>query len=193
MRPGKLVYTVLGSALLLTGCSSTTGEEPPASSSAPPVATTTSTRTTPTTIGSTTTTSLGSASSACDLATPEMVEMAYGGEVDEGIEGYADNCTYWLEGAEVAVTKVDVFDLGAADGWDDLVDKQIADWGEVIEVEGVGQDAFHPTYHEGRDLFFRTDDNIYSIISFGGIEGESLDRVTAAVLSLATAIIERNG
>ncbi len=177
--------------LVIVACGETSTGDPTSSTAAPVASTTTSTTTAPSTTSASTSTTVDE-SSACDLATPDMVEMAYGGDVDKGIEGYADNCTYWIDGADLAVTKIDVFDLGPADGWDQLVEKQTADWGGVIDVDGIGQAAFHPTYHEGRDLFFRTEDRIYSIISFGGVEGESLERVTEAVLSLAAAILDHS-
>jgi hypothetical protein len=127
----------------------------------------------------------------CDIASPEMVEAAYGGTVGEGIEGYADNCTYWLGvGARGAVQKVDVFYLGVADDWDDIVRSYGEGGGGVIEVEGIGDRAFHPKYHGVRDLFFQHGGQVYSIVSFGGPTDEDLVEVEDAVLSLAAMIMD---
>ena len=128
--------------------------------------------------------------SPCDIASPEMVEAAYGGTVEKGIEGYADNCTYWIDGARGSVLKVDVFYLGVADDWEDIVSRQEADWGGIIEVEGIGDRAFHPIYHGVRDLFFQHGGQVYSIVSFGGPTEESLVDVEAAVLSLAAMVVD---
>lgn len=128
--------------------------------------------------------------SPCDIANPEMVEAAYGGTVGSGIEGYAQNCTYWLLGARGSIQKVDVFYHGAVEDWDEILERYGEGGGGVIEVEGVGDGAFHPGFHGVRDLFFQYDGQVYSIRSFGGPTQEDLVEVEASVLSLAAMIMD---
>ena len=125
----------------------------------------------------------------CDIAGTEMVEAAFGGTVETAVEGYADNCTYWIAGGAGSVPKVDVFHLGPADEWEEIRRQHEETAGGTIDVDGIGDRAFHPGYHGVRDVIFQAGGEVYSIVAFGGATLEQLEEVGPAVLSLASLIV----
>lgn len=129
----------------------------------------------------------------CAIADTEMVKAAFGGTVEKGIEGYADNCTYWIAGGAGSVSKVDVFHLGPADEWEEIRQRHEDTAGGTTEVNGIGDRAFHPGYHGVRDIIFQTGGEVYSIVAFGGATPEQLEKVGPAVLLLASMIIAERG
>jgi hypothetical protein len=122
-----------------------------------------------------------------------MVEAAFGGTVETGIEGYADNCTYWIAGGAGSVQKVDVFHVGSADEWEEVRRLHEKTAGGTTDVDGIGDRAFHPGYHGVRDIIFETGGEVYSIVAFGGATPEQLEEVGPAVLSLASMIAAERG
>lgn len=116
---------------------------------------------------------------------------ALGATVDQGLEGYAKNCTYWL-GTGTA-SKVDVFYVGTVDRWEEVKSDWDAKEGGIVEVEDVGDGAYEPTkYHGGRDLVFLVGEHIFSIVGFAGADEASLAKVETAVLELANAIVAKH-
>jgi len=105
------------------------------------------------------------------------------------MEGFAENCTYMISGAVGGVQKVDVFYLGPATEWGETRTRYEETRMGIIEVEGIGDGAFHPVDHGVRDIIFQTGGQIYSIVAFGGATPEQLATVETAVLSLASSIV----
>jgi len=132
----------------------------------------------------------------CDMVDPETVEDAFSffdASVDRGIEGYAQNCTYWLD--TESVPKIDVFHLGTADQWDRIRSGWEETGGGIVEVDGLGDAAYHPTvYHGENDLVFMIGDHVFSIVAWGGSTDETiLTEMGEAVKALAQAIVARHG
>jgi hypothetical protein len=128
--------------------------------------------------------------SPCELTDREAVAEFFGGTVAEGNEGFATNCSYFIDGGDGGTQKVDVFDLGPASAWEDIRTQYEESRMGIIEVEGIGDGAFHPVDHGVRDLVFRTSGQVYSIVAFGGATPEQLSKVETAVLSLASWIVD---
>lgn len=153
--------------------------------------TTTTLPSAPTTIQqvTTSTTVAGEArTSPCAITDAVTVAEHFGGTVSEGIEGFADNCTYGIRGGIGGTQKVDVFLVGAAETWESVLARYEETRGGVIEVNEVGEAAFHPVDHGVRDIVFRDGSSIYSIVAFGGATEEQLVDVETAVKGLASAI-----
>lgn len=188
------VITVLCVSLfLLTSCQSeradpSTTPVPSAADTATSVATTGATKTTePAVAGS------DGEPGPCDIASTELVTAAFGGTVEVGIEGYADNCTYAISGGAGSVPKVDVFHLGSADQWEEIRRRDEETGGGTVDVEGIGDRAYQLGYHGVRDIIFQTGGEIYKVQAFGGATPEQLEEVGPAVLSLASKIVTERG
>jgi hypothetical protein len=130
-------------------------------------------------------------SSPCEITDSEAVRKYFGGTVDNGIEGFAENCTYMISGGAGGVQKVDVFYLGPAAEWGEIRTRYEETRMGIIEVEGIGDGAFHPVDHGARDIIFQTGGQIYSIVAFGGPTPEQLANIEPAVLSLASTIVNK--
>lgn len=131
--------------------------------------------------------------SPCDIADVTMVEKAFEAfdlSVEKGLKGYAENCTYWLGSG---FGKIDVFYEGAAGEWERLKADWEAQEGGIVEVDGIGEGAYHPTkYHGVRDLVFMAGDHIFLIVTHGGADEASLAKVEVAVKALASSIVDKH-
>ena len=188
------VITVLCVSLfLLTGCQSeradpSTTPIPSVADTATSVASTAATKTTePAVAGS------DGQLGPCDIASVESVTAAFGGTVEAGIEGYADNCTYAISGGAGSVPKVDVFHLGSADQWEEIRRRDEETGGGTVDLEGIGDRAYQLGYHGVRDIIFQTGGEIYKVQAFGGAAPEQLEEVGPAVLWLASKIVAERG
>jgi hypothetical protein len=123
----------------------------------------------------------------CLIAEPEMVEDAFGaetlGELKIGV-----TCRYGLVG--LSTQWVDVLWIGPANEWDQIKSQYDESRGGITEVDVLGKEGFHPGDHGVRDLIFRTDDNVYAVLGFGGPTPDMLATLGDAVLALAESIVE---
>jgi hypothetical protein len=93
-----------------------------------------------------------------------------------------------LEG--VGAEWVDVLWIGPADEWEEIKSTYAETRGGIIVADVLGAEGFHPVDHGVRDLIFRTGENVYAVLGFGGPTPETLAALGDAVLALAEAIIE---
>jgi hypothetical protein len=192
LQRGVIIFLCL-SLLLVAGCQSE-GADPTTTPVASDAVTATSVATTTATETSEPTVEVsGGELGPCDIASTELVTAAFGGTVEAGIEGYADNCTYWMSGGAGSVSKVDVFHLGSADQWEEIRNRDDETGGGTADVEGIGDRAYQLGYHGVRDVIFQTGGEIYKIVAFGGATPEQLEVVGPAVLSLASKIVAERG
>jgi hypothetical protein len=188
-----VIVSLCFSLFLVAGCQSeradpTTTPVASDADTAPNVAITTSTETSePTVEGS------DGELGPCDIASTELVTAAFGGKVETGIEGYADNCTYGISGGAGSVAKVDVFHLGSADQWEEIRRRDEETAGGTVDVEGIGDRAYQLGYHGVRDIIFQTGGKIYKVQAFGGATPEQLADIGPAVVSLALKIVAERG
>jgi hypothetical protein len=116
-----------------------------------------------------------------------MVEDAFGaetlGELKIGV-----TCRYGLVG--LSTQWVDVLWIGPANEWDQIKSQYDESRGGITEVDVLGKEGFHPGDHGVRDLIFRTDDNVYAVLGFGGPTPDMLATLGDAVLALAELIVE---
>jgi hypothetical protein len=116
-----------------------------------------------------------------------MVEEAFGGEVLGELK-IGVTCRHGLEGG--AAEWADVLWIGPAEEWEEIKSTYSETRGGIIEVDVLGAEGFHPVDHGVRDLIFRTGEDVYAVLGFGGPTPETLAALGDAVLALAEAIIE---
>ncbi len=174
-------------AVLSVSCG---GEDSGAEQSLPTDPTTTVGTDSSTTAALETTTTVGEghpSDDPCRIAEPGMVEDAFGaetlGEMRIGV-----TCRYGLVG--LSTQWVDVLWIGPADEWDQIKSEYDESRGGITEVDVLGAEGFHPGDHGVRDLIFRTGDNVYAVLGFGGPTPDTLAVLGGAVLALAESIVE---
>jgi hypothetical protein len=128
--------------------------------------------------------------SPCDVASVELVAASFTGQVSDGVEGVARNCTYEIEGGEVL--SVDVFYYGTDDGWDGTRSGFESNRGGTTDVEGIGDEAFYPNDAGPRELVVRSGGQIYSVTVFNAL-AEPPPAAVEGVSSLAAAIADQLG
>jgi hypothetical protein len=182
----RLAICMIAGALSVS-CS---GEDRGSGQSLPAGPTTTVVADSSTTAAPETTATVGGADPStdpCVIAEPEMVEEAFGGaalgELRIGV-----TCRYGLEGG--AAQWADVLWIGPADEWEELKSTYAETRGGIILADILGAEGFHPVDHGVRDLIFRTGENVYAVLGFGGPTPETLAALGDAVLTLAEAIVE---
>jgi hypothetical protein len=115
------------------------------------------------------------------LATSATVGAVFGGVVSAQFDsqtftemaGEVRRCMYTLEGASTSFVEVDY--LGAADAWPGVREGYDEFRGPLIDVDGIGDEAFHPT---GRQhLVVLAGDVVFSVDTFEmeGSEEEVLE------------------
>lgn len=128
-------------------------------------------------------------SSPCDLADAEMVGRFFEGAVAGGVEGEFFNCDFEIEGGGPVLT-VTVFDYGKADDWGSTRQGFVDNRGGVTDVDGLGDEAFHPNDTGAAELVVRADDRIFSVTVFSGLEAPTVE-VIGGIAGLSDAIAER--
>ena len=120
----------------------------------------------------------------CALATPAMVQEAFGGSSSDGEPGQARNCSFEIDGG--TALSVDVYHYGSVEFWDGVRQGFDENRGGTTDIPGLGAIAFHPNDVGPSELVVSAGDVIFSVSTgaFGGT-GPASD---AGLVALAGAI-----
>lgn len=120
---------------------------------------------------------------ACSLATPDMVNAAFGGTAAEGVEGAARACTFAITGGSAA--SVTVFHYGGSSDWDGVQETYEDNRSGTIDVAGVGEEAFNPADVGVYELVARSGDVVFGVAVLSGPDSPG---IPGGIVDLATAI-----
>jgi hypothetical protein len=127
----------------------------------------------------------GGVDSPCDLADAAMVQAGFGGNVAEGVEGEARNCSFEIAGG--LVPSVNVYHFGDSSSFEGIRSGFEDNRGGTTDVPGIGDEAFYPNGSGPTELVVSAGGVIFEVQVFA-LFGDLPAGSEEAVAELAAAI-----